>query len=418
MKRLNDSYVEGVIKKAANGKMTTGQAAARLGCTKQYVNKLKRKYESEGKAAFSHGNSGKPKKWRTPPETERRIAELYAGKYAGLNFRHFLEKLAEAEGIRTTYPTLLRILKEAGFSSPKHRKKRKSRNEHPSRPRKDNFGEMLQIDASIHNWFGEALPKATLHGAIDDATGTVMGLWFDREETLNGYFEMTRQILEKYGIPACFYGDNRTVFEYRKLSERNQTIDRDVHIQFKRMCQQLGIELITTSVSQAKGRIERLWGTLQSRLVSELRLNGITSIEGANAFLPKFTADFNRRFAIQPKMESSLFAPAPTAKEIDFYLSVQYERKADNGSCFSLNGSRMGLFDDDGSLVAVPPKTKLDVYVTKKGKTIAVFGSRLYEAREMPERESLAEPKKAGRPKWIPPQGHPWRKFVLKPKKK
>ena len=160
MKRLNDSYVEGVIKKAANGKMTTGQAAARLGCTKQYVNKLKRKYEAEGKTAFSHGNSGKPKKWRTPPETERRIVELYAGKYAGLNFRHFLEKLAEAEGIRPTYPTLLRILKEAGFSSPKHHKKRKPRNEHPSRPRKDNFGEMLQIDASIHNWFGDGFPQS------------------------------------------------------------------------------------------------------------------------------------------------------------------------------------------------------------------------------------------------------------------
>ena len=135
MKRLSDSYVEGVIKKAANGKMTTGQAAARLGCTKQYVNKLKRKYEAEGKTAFSHGNSGKPKKWRTPPETERRIVELYAGKYAGLNFRHFLEKLAEAEGIRTTYPTLLRILKEAGFSSPKHHKKRKSRSRPSSETR-------------------------------------------------------------------------------------------------------------------------------------------------------------------------------------------------------------------------------------------------------------------------------------------
>lgn len=106
------------------------------------------------------------------------------------------------------------------------------------------FRELLQIDASIHNWFGPDLPKATLHGAIDDATGTVMGLWFEKEETLKGYYEMMWQVLNKYGIPEAFYGDNRTIFEFRKLSERSQTIDRDVHVNFKRMCQQLGIELI------------------------------------------------------------------------------------------------------------------------------------------------------------------------------
>jgi hypothetical protein len=171
-------------------------------------------------------------------------------------------------GISITYKPLHRILTAAGFKSPKRHKSRKEKVKHPSRPRRQCFGELLQIDASIHNWFGDPLPKATLHGAIDDATGTVMGLFFDREETLKGYYEMMWQILNKYGIPEAFYGDNRTIFEFRRLSEKNQTIDRDVHINFKRMCMQLGIELITTSVSQAKGRIERLWGTLQLFQVS------------------------------------------------------------------------------------------------------------------------------------------------------
>ena len=320
MNGLNDAYVESVIKKAISGKLKTGQAAAKLGISKQYVNRLKKAYSEKGPSCFAHGNKGKTKPWRTDPETESAVIGLYEGKYAGFNFRHFVEKLNEDERMRATYRNVHRILTSAGFRSPKRHKARKEKAKHPSRPRRQCFGELLQIDASIHNWFGEALPKATLHGAIDDATGTVMGLWFEKEETLKGYYEMMWQILNKYGIPEAFYGDNRTIFEFRKLSEKSQTVDRDVHVNFRRMCRQLGIELITTSVSQAKGRIERLWGTLQSRLISELRLRGITAIEAANSYLPEFMADYNRRFAVKPDMESSLFAPAPSPKEIDFYL--------------------------------------------------------------------------------------------------
>ena len=276
------------------------------------------------------------------------------------------------------------------------------------------MGELLQIDASIHNWFGDSLPKATLHGAIDDATGTVMGLWFEKEETLKGYYEMMWQILDKYGIPEAFYGDNRTIFEFRRLSEKSQTIDRDVHINFKRMCQQLGIELITTSVSQAKGRIERLWGTLQSRLISELRLRGIATIDEANAYLPEFMADYNRRFAVKPDMESSLFAPAPSPKEIDFYLSVEFQRTADNGSSFGFRGKRCQLVDENGWAATIPAKTVIDIYVTRSGKEVAAYDGRLWYIAEV---EKRTEQKKAGRPKWVPGPNHPWKKFVVNPKK-
>lgn len=417
MKKLNDSYVEGIIKKAISKAISTGQAAAKLGCTKQYVNKLKRKYSEKGKGAFAHGNAGKPKKWRTDAAAEARIVFLYGGKYAGFNFSHFHEKLIECEGLSVTRQTMTRILAEAGFKSPKKHRSKARKNEHPSRPRKDNFGEMLQIDASLHPWFGEGFPKATLHGAIDDATGMAMGLWFDREETLAGYYEMAHQILVKYGIPSCFYGDNRTIFEFRKLSEKDKTIDRDVHIQFKRMCQQLGIELLTTSVSQAKGRIERLWETLQSRLVSELRLRNITTIEAANSYLPEFMADFNRRFATKPDMETSLFAPAPAEREIDFYLSTQYRRKSDNGSCFFLLGKKVMLYDGMLVAVRVPPKTTVDFYVTRSGKTVAEYSGSIYDVEEAPKNESSVLRKKPGRPEWKPPANHPWRKFIVKSKK-
>ena len=417
MNGLNDAFVESVIKKAISGKLKTGQAAARLGISKQYVNRLKKAYSEKGPSCFAHGNKGKAKPWRTDPETESAVIGLYKGKYAGFNFRHFVEKLNEAEGIRITYRNAHRILTSAGFRSPKRHKTKKEKAKHPSRPRRKGFGELLQIDASIHNWFGEALPKATLHGAIDDATGTVMGLWFEKEETLRGYYEMTWQILSKCGIPEAFYGDNRTIFEFRKLSERNQTIDRDVHINFRRMCRQLGIELITTSVSQAKGRIERLWGTLQSRLISELRLRGITTIDEANAYLPEFMADHNRRFALKPDMESSVFAPAPSPKEIDFYLSTEFQRTADNGSSFGFEGMRHQLVDEDGIVARIPPKTIIDIYVTRSGKRVAVFDGKLWALAEVEKRQAEPKPRPVGRPKYIPGPNHPWRKYVLKAKK-
>lgn len=414
MKKLCSKYVESVVKKAIAGKLTSRAAAAKLGVSRQYINRLKKAYGERGAAAFEHGNRGKDRKWKTDEMTEKRIAELYSGKYAGFNFSHFLEKLNEEEGIKITYRPLYRILSSAGFLSPKKHRARKERAKHPSRPRRECFGELLQIDASAHAWFGESFPKATLHGAIDDATGTVMGLCFDKEETLKAYYEMARQILTKYGIPAAFYGDNRTIFEYRKLSERERTIDRDVHIQFKRMCQALGIELITTSVSQAKGRIERLWGTLQSRLMSELRVRGITTIEGANAYLPEFMADFNGRFALSPDTERSLFAEPPAPNEIDFYLSIQYRRVADSGSAISFLGKRLQLVDGDGSIALVSPKEEIDVYVTLSGKTVAVHEGKIWDTVEVEKRAKGENgQKKNERPAWKPGPNHPWRKMAI-----
>lgn len=245
-----------------------------------------------------------------------------------------------------------------------------------------------------------------------------MGLWFEKEETLKGYYEMMWQILNKYGIPEAFYGDNRTIFEFRKLSERNRTSDRDARINFKRMRRQLGIEPIATSVSQAKGRIERLWGTLQSRLISELRLRGIATIKEANAYLPEFMADYNRRFAVKPDMESFLFAPAPSPKEIDFYLSAEFQRATDNGSSFGFERKRHQLIDEDGVVARIPPpKAVIDIYVARFGKRVAAFDGKLWALAEVEKRWQKGKPKPVSRPKYIPGPNHPWRRYVLKAKK-
>ena len=413
MRGFTDKYVEAVIRKVLNGSMTVKGASVRLGVSRQYLYVLKDRYLKEGVICLAHGNKGKQRNWKTPEEIAQRIVALYKGKYQGFNFRHFLEKLNEVELIEVTYGSLYRILTEAGIRSPKQQRCRSKDNIHPTRPRRECFGELLQTDASLHRWFGEEFPKATLHGSVDDSTGMVMGLFFDREETLWGYYNMLRQILLKYGIPEAFYADNRSIFDFRKIQEKDQSIDRDVHIQFRRCCNQLGIELITTSTPQAKGRVERLWGTLQSRLVSELRLRDITTIEEANAFLPSFMEDYNRRFASEPDYGNSLFVPAPEEREIDYYLSVQYERRIDNGSAFTIFGSKLQLVDTRGKVLRIPRHTVIDVYRTFDNFIVAVYEGRFYETRiavednRKPQKEQVQE-----KQHWKPSASHPWRRYV------
>jgi len=415
MKGFSDQFVEGIVKRAIKGTISSKEAATKLGISRQYLNKLKSKYKIMGKSCFTHGNKGKERTWKTSFDLEQTIIKLYCEKYQNFNFRHFLEKLNEVEHIEISYQPLYRILTTAGFESPKGQRPRKPSNIHPTRPRKENFGELLQIDASLHNWLGSEGPKITLHGAIDDATGIVMGLYFDKEETLKGYYNMVRTILLKYGIPESFYSDNRTIFEYRKLADRNKTIDKDVQTQFKRCCQQLGIGIITTSVPQAKGRIERLWGTLQSRLTAELALNGIHSIDEANAFLPAFTIDFNNRFAELPDYEKSLFVPPPSAQEINYYLSVLYYRSIDSGSSFKFYGKKLQLVDSSNKVVRINKKEIIDVYLTFDKTVVAVYDGRFYETRpaeikETSETKPAINPKKE---KWKPAPYHPWRKAVV-----
>lgn len=417
MKGFSNQFVEGIIKRAVKGSISTKDAAIKLGISKQYVNKLKAKYKIAGKDCFTHGNKGKERSWKTSFEQEQTILRLYCEKYNGFNYKHFLEKLNEIEHIQISYQPLYRILSSAGLKFPKGQRVRKPSNIHPTRPRKENFGELLQIDASLHYWFGIKQPKATLHGAIDDATGNVMGLYFDKEETLKGYYNMLRTILIKYGIPESFYSDNRTIFEYRKIADKHKSIDKDVQTQFKRCCQQLGIEIITTSVPQAKGRIERLWGTLQSRLVAELSLRNIKTIEEANAFLPEFTIDYNKRFSDAPDFEKSLFVPAPSEEEINYYLSVLYYRRIDSGSSFQFFGKRLQLIDSQGRIVRINKKEIVDVYLTFDKTVVAIYDGKYYETK--PAEIELSKPKQiTSKPKWKPEPYHPWRKFVIGSNKK
>lgn len=266
------------IIKIVNGTIDKKKASIIIGCTERRVNQLINIYLNEGKVGFIHKSKNKEPINKLDNNFRNKIIDLYNNKYFDFNFTHFREKLRDIEKIDLPYGTLYNILSEAKIKSPKKNRKTKKQNLHPTRERKKYFGELVQIDASVHLWFGNF--KTYLHAAIDDATGNVLGAYFDTGETIKGYYEMTYQILTKYGIPMTFYSDRRTIFEY--YSKKMVNIEKDTFTQFEAACDKFGIEIITTSIAQAKGKIERLFGTFQSRLVAELRLNNIKTIEKAN----------------------------------------------------------------------------------------------------------------------------------------
>ena len=208
---------------------------------------------------------------------------------------------------------------------------------HPRCEKPKYFGELIEQDGSIHVWFGNI--KSCLHLAIDKATSTIVGAYFDNQETLNGYYHVLYQILTNYGIPYKFYTDNRTVFNYVSLNPDKRTSEKDVLTQYGYVCKQLGIELETSSVSQSKGLVERTNGTFQGRLVNELKLNGIVTIEEANKYLLEvFVPDFNQRFAMDYKKFESVFEASPSEEKINYTLAVLSPRKIDNGNSIKYYG--------------------------------------------------------------------------------
>lgn len=200
---------------------------------------------------------------------------------------------------------------------------------HSRRPRATYMGELIQMDATPFEWIPGIIWH--LHLAIDDATGSVVGGWFDMQETLDSYYHVFHQILITYGIPYKLFTDRRTVFTYKK--KKSPSIDEDTYTQFAYACNQLGVELESSSIPQAKGRVERLNQTLQSRLPIEMRLAGIATIEQANKFLNSYVKEFNMKFSLPIHGIKSVFETQPSDEKINLTLAVLCERTVDTGHC-------------------------------------------------------------------------------------
>jgi hypothetical protein len=270
---------------------------------------------------------------------------------------------------------------------------------------------MIQMDASLHLWFGGR--KAALHLAVDDATGTIVGAWFDDQETLSGYYHVFEQILTAYGIPYMFYTDRRTVFEYRKNGSQD-TAD-DAFTQFGYACKALGVHIQTTSVPQAKGRVERLNGSLQSRLPVELRLEGVSTIEQANAYLPGFVEKYNARFALPVNFTASVFETQPSREKIDLTLAVLTERTVDAGHSVRFSNKYFKTLAKDGLPTHLRKGTKGLVIQAFSGSLFFSVGEDVFALEEIPPHERVSRnfgpglPAEKPKKRYIPPPSHPWR---------
>ncbi len=421
------------------------RAALSLGCTLRHVNRMIAGYKKYGKDFFVHGNRGRKPSITIPEDTRSNIVDLYRTKYYDTNFTHFTELLDEVEGIHISPSCVTNILEAEYIFSPKVTKAKKKRvkkeldamkkaaktqkeadtiqanivaveDAHSRRPRCAYFGELQQMDASSYVWFGNE--KATLHVAVDDATGTVTGAWFDKEETLNGYYHVLYQILTNYGIPYKFFTDRRTVFTYKKKNA--PSVDEDTYTQFAYACKQLGVALEASSVPQAKGRVERLNQTLQSRLPAELRLAGVTTIDGANEFLNSYIKKFNAKFALPIHSTKSVFEVQPSDEKINLILAVLAERTIDSGHCIQHNRHYYRLLDTHGMQVHYLKGTKVMTIKAFDGSMYCCVNDKdIYALEEIPMREEKSkdldsdydQPKPQKR--HIPSMNHPWRRSAF-----
>jgi len=415
-----------------------------LGLSRRQIDRLIIKYKEKGKSAFVHGNRS-----RTPINAlDKSISEdiilLYKNKYYDFNFNHFKEYLEDEEGIKVSYNFIYKTLTSVGILSPKARKKTKREfakqkllnekkinlamsdeqiekvvnheinleDSHPRQEKPKYFGEIIEQDGSIHLWFGDK--KCCLHLAVDKATNTIVGSWFDKQETLNGYYHVLYQILINYGIPYKFVTDNRTVFNYMSLNSDKRTSDKDVLTQYGYACKQLGIDLETTSVSQAKGLIERDNGTFQGRLVQELRLNNITTIEEANKYLIEvFIPKFNGKFALDYKKFKSVFEESPSEEQINYILAVLTPRKIDNGNSIKYYGKYYQPYLNN-ELKCFMPKTDCLVIKAFNGDLLVSIDEQVLELKELSRNERLSKNfdevvEIKEKKKYIPPMSHPWK---------
>jgi len=319
----------GLLKALVAGRVTGAEVAAALHLSDRQVRRLRRRFETEGAEGLLHRSRGRPSRRRLARRVRQRVALLLRTTYRDFNDCHATEKLQEVEGLAISRATVHRWRRALGRPAKHRRRPRQYRARREPRAR---MGALVQLDASPFDWLEGRGPAMSLHGAIDDATGTVLALHFRPTEDLHGYTTLLAAIATHYGLPLAFYGDRLNVF---LRNDTHWTLAEELHgaqspTHFGQMLQSLGIGFIPAGSPQAKGRIERLWQTLQDRLVSELRLRRLATLEAANAFLPTFLADYNRRFARPPARPQPAWRRPP--RDLALQLACRYYRRvaADN----------------------------------------------------------------------------------------
>jgi transposase len=368
------------IQKSLSGKITNQEGAELAGLSVRQFRRLKQRVKLQGEAGLKHGNRGRPSKRRISKRLRKRILFWLQRKDVRVNDCHIVEKLQELEALEVSRETVRRVRRTEGIAPKRRRRPRAHRRR---REREARCGAMMLVDGSPFRWLDDAGPQLDLVGAMDDATGKILSLVLRPHEDLHGYAQVFAEVFASYGLPERVYGDRTTVLvrsdDHWSLEE--QLAGRQHPTQLGQALEDLGITYIAAQSPQAKGRIERLWSTLQDRLVVELRVRKITTLEAAVRYLPEFIAQFNR--GKEPRDPDPAWRPAP--RQLDLVLSCRYPRTVARDNTVGL-GQR---------LIQIPPGPGGRSYATCRVEVRELLDGRavvLYQDQRIAELPAPAGP--------------------------
>jgi transposase len=406
-----------VFRQLQDKRLRQRQAATLLSLSVRQVIRLAKAFKREGAAALVSQRRGRPSNNRLAPALCARAGELLRERYSDFGPTLAHEKLWEEHGLRLSVESVRRLMTAEGLWQPRRARKAVI---HQLRERRGSLGELVQIDGSPHDWFEGRAPRRTLLVMVDDATSRLMHLSFVECETTFNYFAAVRAYCGLFGKPRAFYSDKSSVFRVNipaALSGTGLT-------QFGRAMKELESGLICAHSPQAKGRAERANQTLQDRLVKELRLRGISSTEEANAYLPEFIADFNRRFAVAPRSSEDAHRPLQPTDDLDRILVLCERRTVSKNLTLSYNNviyqiaTTRAAYTMRGAHVEVREASDGRIGIEYKGRALSysvVSGQERRQAQVIPSKmidAALSRPAQAGKRKtYHPPMSHPWRYF-------
>jgi transposase len=327
-----------VLARLDGGRLTTSAAADLMGLTRRQTHRLLKRYRDGGAPAIANRRRGRPSNNRLPDVVRDHAVALVREHYADFGPTLAAEKLAERHDLRVSRETLRGWMRQAGIWLPRAERKRIQQPRH----RREHLGELIQIDGSDHRWFEDRAPPCTLLVFVDDATSRLMELRFVPSESTFAYFDALKSYLRHHGKPVAFYSDKHSIFRV----SREDAASGDGMTQFGRALSELNIEILCANTSQAKGRVERAHHTLQDRLVKELRLAGISTVEAANAFLPAFVQTYNARFAKPPVRDRDLHRPIAGMNDLDDILCWREQRSVSRQLVVNYNRMKFMLRPD------------------------------------------------------------------------
>jgi len=395
-----------VIQKVLEGGIKQVEAAEILSLSSRHIRRVVKRVQEEGNRGIVHRSRGRPSNRKIADQLKDKVIKLYRTSYKGFGPTLASEKLLERDGVSISDETLRGWLIEAGD----WKKTRKRRRHRQWRERKGHRGEMVQIDGSHHAWFEDRGPECVLMGYIDDATGGVFGRFYGYEGTMPAMDSFKRYI-RKHGLPLKVYLDKHSTYK----STAKPTIEEELSgveplSEFERALRELGVEVSHAHSPQAKGRIERLFRTFQDRVIKEMRLRGVKTIEEGNKFLEGYLPLYNKRFSVRPREKDDVHRPLPRGMDLNSILCIKTERTLRNDFTVAHNHKLYQIEDaTKASKVIVQDRMDGSMIITYQGQAL-----RFKEITKRPIRENKQPVATRRRKTYIPPADHPWRRFKIK----